>query len=235
MKESSIQMYDRLLSLPLFLGMSQWDLHEVAAHTPLAFSTYETGDTIVSADDVSDSLLLLIHGDVMSHMESYDREWSLDECLHSPYMHQPEHLFGWHQRYTRSLQALTPSQVLTITKGDVLTLLSQFQTIRFNLLNNLCIRAQRMSVLSWRALPIGITAKLLRWMDDACDSPVGSKTFHIRMTYLAQVLGESRLNLSRCLHDLEDQELLVMHRGEIEIPSMEQMRGYIRGGDSATT
>ncbi|MBR4388437.1 MAG: Crp/Fnr family transcriptional regulator [Prevotella sp.] len=217
MKESSTQMYDRLLSLPLFLGMSQSDLHEVAAHTPLAFSTYAIGSTIVSIDDVSDSLLLLIQGDVMSHMESYDREWTLDERLHSPYMHQPEHLFGWHQRYTRSLRALTPCQVLRITKHDVLTLLSQFQTIRFNLLNTLCIRAQRMSVLPRRIHPTGIAAKLQRWIDDACDSPMGEKTFHIRMTYLAQVLGESRLNLSRCLHRMEEEGLLSMRRGEIHL------------------
>lgn len=217
MRGASNQMYDRLLSLPLFLGMSQSDLHEVAAHTPLGFSTYESGSNIVINDSPCTALLLLIQGEALSHIESDDQEWSLNERVRAPYMHQPEHLFGWHQRYTRSLTAITPCQMLRIEKRDVDFLVHQFQTVRFNLFNALCIRAQRKSHQSWRNRPVGIVAKLVRWMEDVCDSPLGEKTFHIRMTYLAQVLGESRLNLSRCLHELEKERLLEMRRGEISV------------------
>ena len=215
MREASHQMYDRLLSLPLFLGLSHSDLHGVAAHTPLGFASYESGETIVVSDSPCTALLLLIHGEAESHIVSDDQEWSLDERVRAPYMHQPEHLYGWHQRHTRSLKAATPCQVLRIEKRDVDFLIRQFQTIRFNLFNALCIRAQRMGFQPWRIRPVGIVAKLVRWMEDVCDSPIGDKTFHIRMTYLAQELGESRLNLSRCLHELEDKGLLRIRRGEI--------------------
>ena len=132
MNETSHQMYERLLSLPLFLGMSQDDLHEVAAHTPLAFSTYDGGTTIVPIDAPCEGLIFLIQGEAESHIESDDRQWSLDEQVMAPYIHQPEHLFGWHQRYTRSLRAKGTCHVLRIKKADIDHLVRQFQTIRFN-------------------------------------------------------------------------------------------------------
>lgn len=213
MNETSHQMYERLLSLPLFLGMSQDDLHEVAAHTPLAFSTYDGGTTIVPMDAPCEGLIFLIQGEAESHIESDDRQWSLDEQVMAPYIHQPEHLFGWHQRYTRSLRAKGTCHVLRIKKGDIDHLVRQFQTIRFNLLNILCIRTQRHSRQAWRIRPESIEGKLGRWLEELSDHPSGAKTLHIKQVCLARLLGESRLNLSRCLHAMAKEGKLEMIRG----------------------
>ena len=45
-------------------------------------------------------------------------------------------------------------------------------------------------------------------------SPV---TLHIKMTTLAKFIGESRLNLSRTLHSLQQQGVLTMTRGVISL------------------
>lgn len=217
MSATSLQMYDRLLSLPLFLGLSQSDLHEVAAHTPLAFSTYEEGEVIVAHDTPCTALTLLIQGTVESHIESDDHQWSLEEHILAPYMHQPEHLFGWHQRYTRRLRAHSTCQILRIEKQDVDNLVQQFQTIRFNLLNTLCIRSQRLAHQPWRVRAEGIEAKLYRWLEEICESPLGPKTLYIKQVHLAQILGESRLNLSHFLRELEKQGAVTLGRGMMRI------------------
>ena len=215
MIESSHQMYERLLSLPLFLGMSQSDLHEVAAYTPLAFSTYSAGQAIVVVDTPCDALTFLIQGHAESRMESDDHQWTVAERHHAPYLHQPEHLFGWHQRYTRSLQALDTCHVLRIKKSDVDHLVRQFQTVRFNLLNLLSTRSQRLSRQVRRVPAESIEGKLFRWLEEVSDHPQSVKVLHIKQVYLARLLGESRLNLSRCLHAMEEEGKLALARGEI--------------------
>ncbi len=43
------------------------------------------------------------------------------------------------------------------------------------------------------------------------------------MTRLAAELGDSRLNISHMLNELQRQGLLLLHRGRIEIPSLEKL------------
>ena len=40
----------------------------------------------------------------------------------------------------------------------------------------------------------------------------------IKMENLAQILNETRLNVSKVLNQMQDEGLLALHRGEIEIP-----------------
>ena len=53
--------------------------------------------------------------------------------------------------------------------------------------------------------------------------PAGSKTFFILMNRLAAELNESRLEISRTLNEMQDEGLLTLHRGRVEIPSLEHM------------
>jgi DNA-binding IclR family transcriptional regulator len=52
---------------------------------------------------------------------------------------------------------------------------------------------------------------------------VGRKELHIGMQQLANRLNASRLGVSRALHTLENQGLLVLSREKIEIPFAERL------------
>jgi DNA-binding GntR family transcriptional regulator len=43
------------------------------------------------------------------------------------------------------------------------------------------------------------------------------------MTQLAAELNDSRLDISRALNEMEDDGLLTLHRGRIEIPMLERL------------
>ena len=54
-----------------------------------------------------------------------------------------------------------------------------------------------------------------------CIYPAGPKTFYILMNRLADEVGDSRLDVSRSLNDMQRRGVLILHRGRIEIPSLE--------------
>ena len=58
---------------------------------------------------------------------------------------------------------------------------------------------------------------------DHCVYPAGRKDIRILMAQLAQEVGDSRLDVSRVLNAMQAEGLLYLHRGRIEIPSLERL------------
>ena len=63
----------------------------------------------------------------------------------------------------------------------------------------------------------------MRFLGQHCLYPAGSKTFYILMTQLADEIGDSRLDISRALNQLQDEGLLQLYRGRIKVMQMERL------------
>ena len=61
---STNRLYDSLLSLPLFLGMTCYDFQNVAGKTRFDFQKLEAGETIVEEGTSCTRLYYLISGDI---------------------------------------------------------------------------------------------------------------------------------------------------------------------------
>ena len=55
-----------------------------------------------------------------------------------------------------------------------------------------------------------------------------AKTLKIKMEQLAKELLETRLNVSKMLHELSDKELVSISRGKIVIPNAENLFGQLQ-------
>ena len=215
--------YDQLLQFPLFQGMSQTELMEVTGHTKFGFSKLSTGKWLAHEGDDCGHLALLTHGTLMAETISDDRKCRVLETLSAPYTLQPDHIFGMTQRYTSSFKALTPCNVITIDKQEVLLLLETQLVFRLNMLNLLATESQRLSQHPWRTVPATLRSALIRFFLQHTLRPAGSKTYHILMKRLAAEQGCSRLEVSQALNSMQADGLLTLHRGRIEIPMLERL------------
>ena len=75
----------------------------------------------------------------------------------------------------------------------------------------------------WRRCPQSLRERVIRFFVQHCTYPAGHKTFCILMERLAEELNDSRLNVSRVLNLLQEERLLELHRGRIEIPQLEHL------------
>ncbi|MBR1547259.1 MAG: winged helix-turn-helix domain-containing protein, partial [Prevotella sp.] len=94
---------------------------------------------------------------------------------------------------------------------------------RLNMTNQLAAEAQRMTHRIWRPAPKTLGERITRFFFSRCLYPAGPKTFYLLMNQLALELNDSRLDISRQLNRMQDDGLLTLHRGRIEIPMLERL------------
>jgi len=220
---SRLKIYDQLLKFQLFQGLSRTELMQMAGQTKFGFMK-ESGGTVVSKEGAPcQQLMLLTDGCLQLVTRSDDGGYAMTEQVNAPWPLQPEALFGALPRYSSSSRTLTACSFITLSKDEVLRLLDEFLIVRLNMLNMLATRAQHYQRRQWRREPMSLRERFIRFLLDHSLYPAGSKELHILMTRLAAELGDSRLDTSKMLNKLQAEHLLVLHRGRIEIPSLEQL------------
>ncbi len=218
---ATLQLYDHLLQFPLFQGMSRDNLARVVGHTKFDFLKFGAGQVIVREDDPSAHLCFLLSGTIQVETRSDDRSYSVVEQLSAPYTLQPEAIFGYNQRYTHTFTAQSEASFITISKDEVLRLSEEFLVFRLNLLNMFATQSQKLLRQPWRHRVESLAERIVRFLTLRCVYPAGAKTFYILMTQLADELGDSRLDVSRALNQLQRDGLLELRRGRIIVPQME--------------
>lgn len=216
-----LSIHDTLLTLPLFQGIGQTELQQIVGHTRLEFTHLESRQPIVTAGEPCSALTYVLNGRVTVVAHADDHSYSVEETLNAPTLIQPEHLFGLTQRHTRDVTADVPSDLLSISKSETLRLLHEHDIFRTNLLNILSTMAQRQARRPWHTPPRSIRDKICLFVTERCLYPAGDKTIHIRMQQLAALIGESRLNLSRELHRMEQEGRATLWREHIQLHAIE--------------
>ena len=220
-----LQLYDKLIELPLFIGISTDELSDIVGQTKFGFHKLAVDRPLVSTDDKCTQLFFLMSGTlrVVSYADNY--RYRIEEELSAPAVIQPEHLFGLQQRYTKDFIAHTDCSLLSLDKAEVLRLLDSYLIFRLNLLNSISMQAQRMSRIPWRQQSSDIRQQFVNFLRLRCLTQAGCKVLRISMEELAKELHQSRLNVSRMLNALQNEGLLTMSRGIIIVPQLETLRG----------
>ena len=221
--ETQLTFYDQLLKFQLFQGLSRAELLQLAGQTKFGFTKMADGRTVVHDGDVCRELWFLARGRLQLTTHSDDRAYAFSEEVGSPWLLQPEVLFGLSTRFTCSVRTLGEAHFITLSKDEVLRLLDDFLVVRLNYLNMLSTLSQRREHRSWRRVPATLRGRIVSFLLDHAVYPVGHKTVHILMTRLAQEVNDSRLDVSRELNQMQREGLLQLHRGRIEVPALERL------------
>ena len=220
---NALNIYDRLLQLPLFQGMNNADWSNLAGQTKFGFQRFEAGKTIVSEGEICDRLCFLMSGEISVTAEADDHSYSLTETMTAPDILQPERIFGLTQRFTRTFTAQTDCNCMTLEKSEVTRLTEEYAVFRINLLNIVSAQSHRLQRYLWHPQPQSLDQRIVRFIAERSLRPAGPKLLHIKMTRLADELNDSRLNVSRALNRLQKAGLLTLGREKIEILALERL------------
>ena len=218
-----LPMYDTLLSLPLFQGMSQVDFNSLLQKVRLDFVRYEEGSTIISAGERCKSFAFLINGSVESSRSGMDGNLIFMEQVDAPCLIEPYSMFGRAGSYQRTYTALTPCSFLMVDKQYIYTELGKYNICRMNLLNILSGRVQQLDSHMWTMEGMDLRGRITRFIKGLSDIQTGSKKLCVKMNDLATLMDATRLNVSRELNALETEGLISLRRKEIFIPALEKL------------
>ena len=219
----SPSLYATLIRVPLFLGMSQNDLLEVAAKTRFSFQKSEPKSRIQRIGQRCDQLTLLISGTAAITKWANGKEYSVTEDITGPYLIEPERLFGFDNYCAKTVTAITLCGIMTLDKSEVERLIDNFAVFRLNLLNLISTNMQRETMWKWHAEPSGLKERLIKFFYSRCVIPAGTKHFNIKMTQLAKEMNVSRRAVSATLNLMQAEGLVVLRRSCIDIPALEAL------------
>ena len=129
--------------------------------------------------------------------------------------------------YTATYQAQTQVKMLTIEKAYIFGELNKHDIFLLNFLNILSNRAQTASQKIWKNHIGTLNEKLVNFIALRSQNPGGEKTLQITMEDWANLIDETRINLSRLLNELQSKGLVQLKRKEFFIPDFEKLTNYL--------
>lgn len=218
-----ITMYDNLLLLPLFQGLSKNNLTTIIEKVKFHFHTYEEGETIIRQGDDCRQLCFLMNGEVTAQITDPTHGFSITEVLEAPFNIELYSLYGMHTRYRATYTARTKVNLLTIDKDYIFQELSKYYIFRLNFLNILSNHCQNAQNKLWNTHIGSLSEKFIQFISLRSQTQTGEKTLLITMEDLANLISETRINVSRLLNQLQADGHLTLRRKGMVIHDFQKM------------
>ena len=215
-------MYESLLRLPYFQGMSKDDITAILGKVTFDFKRYGDGDVIFRKGEKCDKFIILIQGRLSSFANAPDRTYSITEELFAPTPIEAHSIFGYDTKYQRDYIAKDNCTILLIDKQHLFGELSKHSIFTINLLNIICRRTQLIEQNIWNYNSTSLAGRITQFIAARCETQKGEKHISIKMERLATLLCETRLNISKALNEMQDAGHLTLHRGGITLHAIEK-------------
>lgn len=136
-------MYELLMGLPLFKGVSYKRISDIIERTKFHFLKYTAGETIVEAGSECTHLKFVISGSVRVSISNADSRFKVSQTLDAPDVIVPEYLFGRATKYPCHAVAIDSAGILQIEKQEWVKILNSDSVFLFNFMNLLSSNAQK--------------------------------------------------------------------------------------------
>ena len=218
-----LTMYDKLLLLPLFQCMSNFDFTDILEKVKIHFNKYEPGSCLVRQDTPCIQLIFGLDGEVQIESKDRAHQYTIWETFKSPNVIEPYSMFGMRPYFTASYTAVTEVNTLNIDKSYILNELCRYEVFNLNYMNMLSNRSQVIYNKLWNS-HIGKTrVKIINFLLLRCMTPYGAKKLSIRMEDLARLIDDTRINVSNVLNDLQNRGLIQLGRRTFSIPELREV------------
>jgi CRP-like cAMP-binding protein len=214
-------MFTTLLTLPLFQGLSYDDATRIVESTRLDFITLKEGNVLCRHDEPCNDVYFIIEGRITTRTPATDGRWAVEEQVQDHSVIGLNVLYGRRRTHPSTCTALTTTRIMVVDKRTMGALFRYFEVMQLGAFNILTSELAERSRRLWLPPTQTLEQRIIRFMLNHVNRPAGPKRFEISMAVLGLYLGEDQRRISRALHTLERENLLVLQRRAIEVPAFE--------------
>lgn len=207
-------LYLRVTALPLLQGISAEDILHMQERGALRIVSMEPeeGDIIQHGQHCR-TLTMLMEGTLACTTEGED--WTLVEEIHAPAIIEEEALWSLSQTYNHTYCPTSEGHLLVIDRGHMMQTMLYNDIFRINLLTRMSTRLERNYHSGQLPPPDSIAQKIVRFVQDISCTTAWPKRLRIKMTTLARIMGETRLQVSKALRQMETEGQVSLSREQI--------------------
>ena len=220
-------MYQQLMQLPLFQGVSTDVITALVEKLPFHFLKFRNGEQIFAAGDQCSHIRFIVSGRVRLETPCDHLRVSLLQTLETPHVLAAEYLFGRETTYPYSAFADGPCGILQLRKSDYIKMLAFDKVFLFNILNYLSSGSQR-NTASILAIKDGSVMERLAIIVDAL-TVAGATDVAVRFKQkdLCVLLGTQRTTLIASLDKLADEDIVDYTSNELRVLDLSRLAEFI--------
>ena len=221
-------MYQQLMQLPLFQGVSTEKITELVEKLPFHFLKYRSGEQIVAAGDPCTHIRFIVSGKVRLETSSSRLKVSLEQILATPNVLAPDYLFGRDTTYPFSAFAEGGCGILQLLKGDYIKMINTDKVFLFNILNFLSSGSQRGIAMALAARDGSVEERLAMLMNVLVAPGATDVVLKFKQKNLCSLLGTQRTTLVSMLDRLSEQEILEYDSSEMRFLDMDALDALLK-------
>lgn len=219
-------MYDKLLKLPLFQGLCEKDFTFILEKIKLNFYRHNERHVIATPKSPCDKLYFILDGKIEALYTDKKKRYTLQEFIEGPNVIEPYSLFGMYPHFSATYTTEDDTNIMTIDKSFIMTRLMKFEIFNLNFLNILSNRSQTLYNKILDTKVNTTEEKIIHFINTRCNCPNGKKIITIKMEVLADIIDDTRINVSRALNNLQDMGLVQLSRKVITVPNLKMLNEY---------
>lgn len=224
-------MYDVLLQLPIFQGVSRNKISELIEKMKFHFLKYPDGEKIVSIGEECNHLKFLISGEIRSELVTQNEKMRITETIQAPNVIAPEHLFGRDTYFPANLYAVGTVGIMQIEKASVVQMLQEEPIFLINLLNILSRRSQK-ALESFTALSSNdLKERLAFWVLSLTQQKSTDIRIICKQKDLYAFFGVQRSVLLSTLDELKNNRIIDYNAKEIMILDRSRLKDMLFGSE----
>ena len=224
-------MYEKLLQLPLFQGLTLNDLTLILGKVKLRFESYQPGEEFISAGSECKRLYFVLDGTVQKTTAGKGEiPFRVQETFGPPYMVELFSLFGRETVYHSSYTAVDQVNTINFHKRFLTEELAAFPIIEMNSRNILSARIQGLHDRLWGTPPESAESLIANFLLNHVEKTEGEKVFHLAKTDLAKYIHQSLHKTETALASMQKQGLLSYERNMLILPEASDLLPLYGGG-----
>ena len=194
--------YLQATALPLLQGISAENILHMQERGAMRIVSMEPeeGD-IIQRGQHCRTLTMLMEGTLAC--TTLGEDWTLVEDIHAPAIIEEEALWSLSQTYSHTYCPTCEGRLLVIDRGHMMQTMLHNDVFRINLLTRMSTRLERNFHNSQLPPPDSVAQKIVRFVQCISSTTTWPKRLHIKMTALAGIIGETRLQVSKALRQME--------------------------------
>ena len=216
-------MYEQLMNLPLFRGISHAQLSEIVGNTKLHFLKYPADETIIRAGEPCTHLAFVLGGKVRATTVNANGRFSVSYILECPAVISPDFLYGRTTAYPCTVVACDDVSILKISKSDYTRILNSDPVFMFNYLNTLSANAQK-ALEGILSLTTGeIDERIAFWISALTQPGSTDIILACRKRDLYSLFGVQRATFDAGLESMKERGLIEYTQNEMRINDRAQL------------
>ena len=216
-------MYQQLMQLPLFQGVSTEKITALVEKLPFHFLKYRNGEQIFAAGDPCTHIKFIVSGQVRLETPFPKLRITMHQTVSNPHVLAAEYLFGRDTAYPFTAISDGACGILQLRKSDYIKMISTDKVFLFNILNYLSSGSQRSMLLPLTVKDASVDGRLAMLIDALSISGATDIGLRYKQKDLCALLGTQRTTLVSTLDNLSDQGILDYDSNELRILDLEAL------------